>query len=73
MRSVAAYINPSGTHAWHAWTAPVMMWGLVLALGLGLIATTNDVNPQTIHTIVDAYEQAYPNLIRHASGYPTPD
>ncbi len=111
------------------WTAPVIMWGLVFALGLalaptadaqdkpniiiqtdigtftnddrlipwtsdpddgqgmirllleanefnvlGLIATTkNPANPQTIHTIIDAYEEAYPNLIKHADGYPTPD
>ena len=43
---------------------------------LGLIATDRDPeqNQQSldrIHDVLDAYEKAYPNLIKHASGYPT--
>ena len=36
MRSAADRNNPRQTHAWHAWTAPVMMWWLVFALGFVL-------------------------------------
>jgi len=122
MRSAADRINPSGTHAWHARTAPVMMGILVFALGcvlgphagaqnkpniiiqtdihptngepddkqslirflleanefnvLGLIATDrcpaqNQQSLRRIHEVIDAYEKVYPNLVKHASGYPT--
>ena len=45
---------------------------------LGLIATDRspEVNQQSldrIHEVIDAYEKVYPNLIKHASGYPTAD
>ena len=36
MKSLVDHINPRQTHAWHAWTAPVMMWWLVFALGFVL-------------------------------------
>lgn len=43
----------------------------------GLVATTscwlrNRVAPESITTIVRAYEKVYPNLIRHENGYPEP-
>ncbi len=124
MRLVANRLNPNGTHAWHARTAPMMMWILVFALGfvfaphagaqdkpnmiiqtdihptngepddyqslirflleanefniLGLIATDRspEQNQQSfdrIREVVDAYERALPNLVKHADGYPTAD
>ncbi len=124
MRSAADRINPSQTPAWHARTAPVMMWILVFALGLtlaphagagdkpnviiqtdihptdgepddkqslirflleanefnilGLIATDrspeqNQQSLDRIHEVIDAYEEVFPNLVKHASGYPTAD
>ena len=36
MRSETGRINLRETHAWRMWTAPVIMWGLVFALGLAL-------------------------------------
>lgn len=43
---------------------------------LGLIATDRnpELNQQSldrIHEVIDAYEKVYPDLIKHASGYPT--
>jgi len=45
---------------------------------LGLIATdrTPELNQQSldrIREVIDAYEKVYPNLVKHASGYPTAD
>ena len=42
----------------------------------GLIATTstwmkNKVRPDVIHTLIDAYEQVLPNLLRHQPGFPS--
>ena len=42
----------------------------------GLVATTstwmkNKVRPDVIHTVLDAYEQVQPNLLKHAPGFPT--
>ena len=42
----------------------------------GLVATTstwmkNKVRPDVIHSVLDAYEQVQPNLLKHASGFPT--
>ena len=42
----------------------------------GLVATTstwmrNKVRPDVILTVLDAYEQVQPNLLKHASGFPT--
>ena len=43
----------------------------------GLVATTstwmsNKVRPDVIGTVVDAYEQVQPNLLKHEPGYPAP-
>ncbi|TVS09181.1 MAG: DUF1593 domain-containing protein, partial [Planctomycetaceae bacterium] len=45
---------------------------------LGLIATDRspELNAQSldrIHEVIDAYKEAYPNLVKHASGYPSAD
>jgi hypothetical protein len=42
----------------------------------GLVASTstwmkNRVRPDVIHSVIDAYEQVRPNLVRHATGFPT--
>ena len=42
----------------------------------GLVATTstwmkNKVRPDVIHTLIDAYEQVLPNLLRHQPGFPS--
>ena len=42
----------------------------------GLVATTstwmkNAVRPDVVHSVLDAYEQVQPNLLRHAPGFPT--
>ena len=42
----------------------------------GLIATTstwmrNKVRPDVIHSLLDAYEQVQPNLLKHQAGFPT--
>ena len=42
----------------------------------GLIATTscwhqNQVNPESIIKIINAYEKVQPNLLKHEAGYPT--
>src|ERR1043165_9922541 len=44
----------------------------------GLIASTstwmrNKVRPDVINSVLDAYAQVQPNLIKHASGFPTAD
>ncbi|MFC2147780.1 nucleoside hydrolase-like domain-containing protein [Bacteroidota bacterium] len=44
----------------------------------GLIATTScwhqtDVNPKSIEKLIDAYGQVQPNLLKHESGFPTPE
>jgi len=40
---------------------------------LGLIATDDGgyLADRTLHDMIDAYEKVYPNLIKHADGYPT--
>lgn len=43
----------------------------------GLVATTsefqeNQVHPEMIHKVVDAYSKAWPSLTRHEEGYPAP-
>ena len=43
---------------------------------LGLVATTSTwmkdkLRPDVIQTVLDAYEQVQPNLLKHASGFPT--
>lgn len=42
----------------------------------GLIATTScwhksDVNPESIHAVINAYGKVQPNLLQHAQGYPS--
>jgi hypothetical protein len=49
MKSVADRINPRETRAWHARTAPMMMWSLVFALGLVL---TPHASAQEQHNII---------------------
>ena len=44
----------------------------------GLVATTSvwlrkGVRPDVLHTVLDAYAQVQPNLLRHASGFPPAD
>lgn len=44
----------------------------------GLIATTScwhqtNVNPKSIEKLIDAYGQVQPNLLKHESGFPTPE
>ena len=44
----------------------------------GLVATTSvwlrkGVRPDVLHTVLDAYAQVQPNLLRHASGFPAAD
>ena len=43
----------------------------------GLVATTstwmrNRVRPDVIRSVLDAYEQVHPNLLKHEPGFPTP-
>lgn len=33
----------------------------------------NEVHPETLHSILDGYEEAYRNLVRHDPLYPTAD
>src|SRR5574341_1361892 len=42
----------------------------------GLVATTSTwmkdkLRPDVIHTVLDAYEQVQPNLLKHAPGFPS--
>ncbi len=44
----------------------------------GIVATTScwmqsEIHPESIHRVIEAYRQVYPNLLMHESGYPSPD